>query len=128
VQRAGKSRAALSASSRSAADFLRRTASRPHAPAAHAARRTIVRRPADTAFGVTPTERLAVGPQPVRNPVPIAPMARVVDDNLPHGDVSCLRSKPSLKYRAPGRILTGTGGVMRSRWDVLPTNVRHAPR
>ena len=57
-------RAALSASSRrrSAADFLRRTASRPYTPAAHAVRRTIVRLPADTAFGVTPTERLAVGP------------------------------------------------------------------
>jgi len=56
-----------------------------------------VRLPADTTFGVAPTERLAVWPQPVRKRFPDAPVARVVDDNLRHGGDSCLRRNPRLE-------------------------------
>ena len=97
----------LSMAGRVALAFLGRAGSCPHASAAHAVRRIIIRLPADTAFDVTPTERLTVGPQPVCNLAPDAPMARVVDHSLQHGEGSCLQR--NLKFRNGNRFV----GAMR---------------
>ena len=70
-----------------------------------------MRLPADAAFGVMPTERLAVGSQPVHNLVPVALVVRVVDDHLLDSDGSRPRRNLSLEQHPARRSGSNRAGL-----------------